>query len=161
LGPAAKSLGKQLISNPALGSFIRCIYLPPFETFREDNMSSILSCADRLEVIKGLQFSSPYSHDFDQPTVGGKMTSDSFSVLARRSGATLRILSADVSPSLYPLPSTLFPSFKVLRSLELSAANVKFEVDRARDLKDALATLEHLRIEACDASLLQVLTRME
>jgi hypothetical protein len=170
LGPAVKILCDQLISNPALGSSIRRLYLPVYTIFREDHMSSILSCADRLEVVKGLRFGSTrdprqYSHDLDQPEVTGQINSFSFSVLAHTSGATLRTLSTGLNSSsvVLPiaLPSTLFSSFKVLRSLELWAANVKFEVGHARDLKDALPTLEHLRLEACDPSLLQVLTCME
>ncbi|KAJ7259764.1 hypothetical protein C8J57DRAFT_1233433 [Mycena rebaudengoi] len=146
--PAVQSLRQQLLSHPVLGSAIRRIYLPD-EIFSETTMISIFSAADRLEVVKGLQYAPmrlPSWHDLDQ--------SDT-----QTSGATLHTFSVQLSSTALPL--TLFSPLKVLRSLELSAPNVKFDVTLALGLKSALATLEDLRLEACDPSLVQLLTCMD
>jgi hypothetical protein len=156
-----KSLCEQLVSNPALGSSVRRIYLPAHEKFCEDDMSSILPCADGLEVVKGLQFGNRKYYDLDQPKVSGEISPNSFSILAQTSGATLHTFSAHLYPLSTALPPTLFSPLNVLRSLELSAANVKFDLTHPLNVTDALASLEDLRLETCDPSLVQVLTCME
>jgi hypothetical protein len=128
--------------------------------FLED-ISSILSCADRLEVVKGLPFAPMQRHDMERREAIGRMCCDSFMALVQTSGETLRTLSAHIHKSPTVLPPTLFSSFKVLQTLALSAAGLVFEVNPPLDMKDALATLEELRIDACDPSLLLVLTCMK
>jgi hypothetical protein len=156
-----QSLRQQLLSHPVLGSAIRRVYLPD-EIFSETTMTSIFSAADRLEVVKGLQYAPmrlPSWHDLDQSDVSGQLHGDTFMALTQTSGATLHTFSVQLSSTALPL--TLFSPLKVLRSLELSAPNVKFDVTLALGLKSALATLEDLRLEACDPSLVQLLTCME
>ncbi|KAJ7259677.1 hypothetical protein C8J57DRAFT_1338947 [Mycena rebaudengoi] len=155
---AVESLRQQLISIPALGSSIRRIYLPIYVGFPED-ISSILSCADRLEVVK--PFAPIRCHNMDRSEVRGKMCCDSFMAMVQTSGETLRTLSAHIYKSPTVLSPTLFSSFKVLRSLSLSAAGLIFQVNPPLDVKYALATLEELHIDSCDPSLFLVLTCMD
>ncbi|KAJ7259750.1 hypothetical protein C8J57DRAFT_1515114 [Mycena rebaudengoi] len=101
---AVESLRQQLISIPALGSSIRRIYLSIHMGFPED-ISSILSCADRVEIVKGRPLGQMRRQDLDRPEDRNTIKLFSFKIqlhlaksLITCPGYLIHLLSKDHEP---------------------------------------------------------------
>ncbi|KAJ7726698.1 hypothetical protein DFH07DRAFT_852575 [Mycena maculata] len=139
----AASLAHQLLEQPHLGSFIRCIFISA--GIPTDILLTIFSRATHVEFL------------LHKTHVGSiSISAEVCELFARTTGPSLRELSIVLPPS-FTMPTSVLATFTKLRILELS---ICLKSTSATLPENALGNLQTLHIRACHPSSFDALSMM-
>ncbi|KAJ7294078.1 hypothetical protein C8J57DRAFT_1553843 [Mycena rebaudengoi] len=146
-----------LQNNPTLGPQVRSIYDDTESTDNPSTVSSILSRTTNLERLYG--YYEKWNHGPTGFHWEAGIRWDTFELVVRASGSTLRALSKRIINPGQRLPLTIFTHLPALQFLEWKCETV-FDPGDKTDISDALPHVMYLRIITLDSSFFNGLVRM-